>query len=60
MTQKAAIIVMPRNVVLGEVGTNYIKGWDMQDEQRLENVKLRNIENNNLQEVQDYLNDGEL
>ena len=60
VTQKSAIIVMPRNVVLGEVGTNYIKGWDMQDEQRLENVKLRNIENNNLQEVQDYLNDGEL
>ena len=51
---------MPRNVVLGEVGTNYIKGWDMQDEQRLEDVKLRNIVNNNLQKVHDYTNDGEL
>lgn len=62
ITEKAAIIVMPREVALGEVGTNYIKGWESQDEKRLEETTPHKLENGtkNLQEVQDYLNSGEL
>ncbi|EES89807.1 ferredoxin-type protein NapG [Helicobacter canadensis] len=62
VTQEAAIIVMPREVALGAVGTNYIKGWESQDEERLEDATLHQLRNSNknLQEVQDYLNNGEL
>ena len=63
VTKSPSIIVMPRNIVLGEVGENYIKGWEKEDEQRLENVELRNLKKenkNNTKEIQDYLNSGEL
>ncbi|MCI2236304.1 MULTISPECIES: ferredoxin-type protein NapG [unclassified Helicobacter] len=62
VTQDAAIIVMPREIALGAVGTNYIKGWERQDEKRLENATLHHLKKDkeNLQEVQDYLNSGEL
>lgn len=38
VTKKAAIYVLPRDVAMGEVDTNYIKGWDREDEKRLEGV----------------------
>jgi ferredoxin-type protein NapG len=38
VTKKPAIIVLPREVALGEVGDHYIKGWDKADEKRLENA----------------------
>lgn len=38
ITKKAAIMVLPRDKVLGAVGTNYIKGWDSADEARLEEL----------------------
>ncbi|PIF03367.1 MAG: ferredoxin-type protein NapG [Arcobacter sp.] len=38
VTKKAAIFVLPRSVALGEVGNYYIRGWDKNDEKRLENA----------------------
>lgn len=39
VTKKAAIFVLPREVALGEVGDHYIKGWDENDEKRLQKAK---------------------
>jgi ferredoxin-type protein NapG len=36
VTQKASIIVLPREIVLGKAGDHYVKGWDKVDEKRLE------------------------
>ena len=38
VTEKAAIFVLPREVALGRAGDYYIKGWDANDEKRLENA----------------------
>jgi ferredoxin-type protein NapG len=39
VTEKPAIIILPREVALGVVGDHYIKGWDKADEKRLDNAK---------------------
>jgi ferredoxin-type protein NapG len=39
VTKKAAITVLPRDIVLGSVDTNYVKGWDKKDEARLKDAK---------------------
>ena len=39
VTEKASIFVLPREVALGRAGDYYIKGWDKNDEKRLENAK---------------------
>jgi ferredoxin-type protein NapG len=36
VTEKAAIFVLPREVAMGKAGAHYIKGWDKDDEKRLE------------------------
>lgn len=36
VTEKASIFVLPLEVAKGKAGSNYIKGWEPQDEQRLE------------------------
>lgn len=58
ITQNPAIKVMPREVVMGSIDQNYIRGWIGDDEKRLEgvntNIKL------NIEKARDYLNDGEL
>jgi len=41
VTEKAAIFVLPREVAMGRAGTHYIKGWDTQDEQRLEGASSK-------------------
>ncbi len=38
VTEKAAIFVLPKEVAQGKVGDHYIKGWDAEDEKRLENA----------------------
>ena len=38
ITEKPAIIVLPREVALGHAGEHYIKGWDKADEKRLKNA----------------------
>ncbi|WP_104722475.1 ferredoxin-type protein NapG [Helicobacter mesocricetorum] len=61
VTDKPSIVVLPREIALGSVGTNYIKGWESQDENRLEKAKTHNLpEVLNPSKVQDYLNSGEI
>ena len=38
VTEKASIFVLPRKVAEGKAGDYYIKGWDKNDEKRLENA----------------------
>ncbi len=39
VTEKPAIFVLPNEVAMGRVGSHYIKGWDKNDEKRLEDAK---------------------
>lgn len=61
ITKKPAIIVMPRDKVLGEVGTNYIKGWDSKDEDRLHKLDSNKDSKkpSNDKKALDYLNNEE-
>ena len=58
ITEKAAITVLNREVVLGKVGDNYVKGWIKEDERRVDDadskIKL------DIKKATDYLNGGEL
>lgn len=38
VTQKASVFVLPRNIVMGESSSRYVKGWDEKDEERLKDV----------------------
>ncbi|CZE47564.1 ferredoxin-type protein NapG [Campylobacter geochelonis] len=38
ITKKAAIFVLPREVALGEVGDNYVKGWEKDGDSKLQNA----------------------
>ncbi|TKJ38498.1 ferredoxin-type protein NapG [candidate division LCP-89 bacterium B3_LCP] len=62
ITQKPSIFVLPFSVAQGEVGTNYIKGWDELDENRLKGVTEEGTfqtERSKLDPV-DYLNMDDL
>jgi len=56
ITEKPAIIVLPQKVATGSVGSHYIKGWDKDDDKRLNNLK--NVEENN-SSPENVLNDWE-
>jgi ferredoxin-type protein NapG len=53
--------VLPRSVAQGAVDASYIKGWDLQDEERLENapVDLRTQTERSKLSPLDYLNSDE-
>lgn len=55
VTEKPAIFVLPHAIAKGKVGDHYIKGWDKNDEKRLENI---NNEENNQDDssIENYLN----
>lgn len=60
ITEKAAIMVMPRDKVLGSVGTNYIKGWERSDEKRLESLSPKQKDTaKDTKGAIDYLNNEE-
>lgn len=57
ITKKAAIFVLPRELALGEVGDNYVKGWEQGADQKLQDAKTDiKIEE---KKAVDYLNSGE-
>lgn len=63
VTEKASITVLPRHVVMGKAGNNYIKGWDEADEARLATesvVPKVTVTPRSTKKAVDYLNDGEL
>jgi len=58
VTEKAAIFVLPREVALGKAGDYYIKGWDKNDEKRLENAsEIRTTTEISKRSAIDSLND---
>ncbi|RDU72636.1 ferredoxin-type protein NapG [Helicobacter anseris] len=56
ITEIASIRVLPRDVILGKMGSNYIKGWEEADEKRLENVSIKPKTDSKKQAI-DYLNE---
>ena len=62
ITSKASIIVLPREVALGKAGTNYIKGWQSSDENRLKDASTNVVTktDRSKKEVTSYLNSAEI
>jgi len=62
VTKKASIFILPREVVKGELGDYYIKGWDANDEKRLKDVSTDVTTQTNRSKLapQDYLNSDEV
>ncbi len=59
VTEKAAIFVLPREVAEGRAGNYYIKGWDKEDEKRLENASsIKTTTEISKRSAMDSLNDG--
>lgn len=56
VTEKAAIMVLPASIALGEVGDHYIKGWDKDDEKRMKEHQETDKPDNQ-DKALDYLND---
>ena len=56
VTEKAAIFVLPRKIAIGKAGGHYIKGWDSEDEKRLQNLGK---EKSKQSSPEDVLNDWE-
>ncbi len=54
VTEKAAIKVLPLEIILGKAGSHYIKGWDKDDEKRLEEKDIK--EDEKMNKALDYLN----
>lgn len=61
VTEKAAIRVLPFDVAQGAIGAHYIKGWDNDDEKRLEgaSVEVTTHTKRSEKKAQDYLNSDE-
>ena len=62
VTQKAAIFVLPNEIAQGEIGSHYIKGWDPDDEKRLNDISTDVTTRTKRSELvpQDYLNSDEV
>ncbi len=62
VTEKAAIKVFPREVFLGKAGNRYVKGWDKQDEKRVQNASLntKTLTGRSQKSAIDNLNEGVL
>jgi len=59
ITEKPAIFILPKEKALGKVSDDYIKGWDKEDEARIDSSNFY-IDNNSVEEsTLDYLNDTE-
>ena len=58
VTEEPAIRILPRNYVLGKAGNHYVKGWEKDDEKRLNDKDDKEQINSN--KARDYLNDGDL
>jgi ferredoxin-type protein NapG len=58
VTEKPAIFVLPRENAKGEAGAHYIKGWDKDDDKRVEDAEATiNTTNINKKSAMDSLND---
>jgi len=60
VTEKAAIRVLPREIAIGEVGDHYIKSWEENDEERINNIQETGTEKDtDVETALDYLNKDE-
>ncbi len=59
ITEKSAVVILPRDVALGKVGTNYIKGWEAEDEQRLQGAEAQTQTDRSSRSALEYLNEVE-
>jgi ferredoxin-type protein NapG len=59
ITEKAAIMVLPRAIATGAVGDHYIKGWDKKDEERLNNSSNKSKKDSDVDSAVDYLNSSD-
>ena len=60
ITELASIRVLPRDIVLGKMGTHYIKGWEEQDENRLDSLLPKQPKSESKKQMLDYLNSENL
>ena len=61
VTEKPAIFVLPHEVSQGKAGSHYVKGWDKEDEKRLEDAQSEETTTEiSEKSPADYLNIGEL
>lgn len=58
ITEIPAIKVFPRKMIMGKEGDHYIKGWDADDEKRLNNLKNVDKYSEDNSSTLDYLNSG--
>jgi ferredoxin-type protein NapG len=58
VTKKASIFVLPRIIAMGESSDRYVRGWDEQDEQRIESSpeETRTVTPRSEKPALDYLN----
>ncbi len=59
VTEIPAIKVLPLSIATGKVGNHYIKGWDPEDEKRLENVNSDVNNDKDNSGAIDYLNNSD-
>ena len=57
VTEKPAIFVLPNEIAKGRAGDHYVKGWDKDDQKRVQNAKEIKTKNERSEkEAADYLN----
>ena len=59
ITELPAIKVFPRTMVMGKEGSHYIKGWDADDEKRLNDLKKVDKYSEDNSDAIDYLNNND-
>ena len=57
ITEKSAISVLPRDIVLGKINEHYVKGWIQGDDAKLEDINTH-IKLDSKKSL-DYLNNGD-
>jgi ferredoxin-type protein NapG len=61
VTEKPAIFVLPNEVSKGVAGDHYVKGWDKEDQSRVQDAKeIKTTTKLSNQSSTDYLNSGDL
>jgi len=57
VVEKSAIHVLPRSIAMGQVGNHYIKSWDKEDEQRINQIDdPKANDDKDIESALDYLN----
>ncbi len=60
ITEEASIIVLPLDIAVGKVGSKYVKGWNPEDENRIQDVISHEPDQKAKDKALDYLNTDDL